>query len=462
MNIGNLFTLCNYLEGEEGSDGGDVTVVTETDNVTEVTPDHVSDSIETYLGSKEINPEQKPLKSFDRKMLGTKDGIDSFLKSMQDHGEDIFLPAQPEQKAKSKKEPVKGSDKKPITKEKGDGLHDEGDKGSKGDKGDKGSKGDKGDKGFEEVEVDVEKFVEDLGLTIDEFQALPEKVQEKLVAEESPTDVYEQRYTKLSEEHTGLLNDVVKLKNDPVIAARIEEFNSGKMYVARDIPPVSSKEADSLLTLADNKDEFVQAINELITAKAKEVLTIERGVLDRNTKKRERETKAAQVLQDVINKEARIGITEKDITKIADESHPEYDKLFGAGSLMEMLKRKKYSPAQIIEKGADEILEEYAKTKGWDKERISKIVKKEKQSLLAKLRDFKKVARTLDIGKKSIVPDTSVSNQGFDKQSLIAEIASGKTATWSKLLSQYGDQGDQGMIAQLNDIYEKGMSQRRG
>jgi hypothetical protein len=166
------------------------------------------------------------------------------------------------------------------------------------------------------------------------------------------------------------------------------------------------------------------------------------------------------VLADIIKKEARIGIKEKDVTKLADKAHPEYNKFFGPGSLMEMITRKKYSPAQIIEKGADELLEEFAKTKGWDQERLASIEKKAKQTLLQSLKGFKKEARMLDVGKKP-VSESAGSGQSFDRQTLIAELVSGKADNWSKLISRYGDQGNQKMVTQLNEIFDIAERQRQ-
>jgi hypothetical protein len=485
INFLKTFSVLNSIDGEtivEESPVIDETVGAEDDLPTQASSKGNKEvTLSDYLGSKDVNPEQLPLKKFNRDMFTSKSDFDEFLAAVKDGGEDIFAPPADESD-KSKRGPgrpkkAEASDSEKIIKKvESETGKKPSDKTSKKDNEDgmrKGkSEGDsetdvdakqgKDGKGKKEGgEVEAEKFLEDLGISIEEFQGLPEKVQEKLTADDSGVTIVEQKYKKLQDEHTGLINDVVKLKNDPVIAARIEEKNTGKAFVARDLPPISKKEAADLLTLAENPDEFSTAVNELIVAKAHEVLTIERGVIERNALKTEREKKAAEVLQDVVKREPRIGITEKDISKLADEGHPEHDKFFGAGSLMEMMKRKKYSPSQIIEKGADEILEEYAKTKGWDQEKIAKIEKNAKQSLLESLRSFKKVARVLDVGKRPVAQISSDGNTGFDKESLIAEIASGKTGRWSKLISDFNDQGDNTIVDQLTEIYEEGLRQRR-
>ena len=456
MNVWKIFSIRNFIdqEVEPPVPTIDVTEGAEGDLGNVIAPPPSGDvPLDEYRGSKELNPDQRPLKAFDRTMFSSKEDFDEFLAEVARGGEDIFLPE--EQSAPKKRGRPKKSDKGASNELRKDESSEK-DGGSEEELDEQGDKIESGEKPSEEVE----EFLKKLDITIEDFQALPEKVQERLTADDSPVAEYEQKFTKLQEEHTGLINDVVKLKNDPVIAARLEEKATGKSFVARDLPPVNKREAQQLLSLADSPEEFETAVNELILAKAKDVLTIERGVLERNALKAEREKKAAEVLQAVIQKEPRIGISEKDITKLADESHPEYDKFHGAGSLMEMLKRKRYSPAQIIEKGVDEILEEFGRTKGWDQQAKVNIEKKAKQSLLQNLRNFQKVARTLDSSKRS-APPANPERGGFDKQTLVAEIASGKTGRWSKLITEYGDRGERDMVDQLQKIFDEGMQQKR-
>lgn len=451
------FTIFNSIDGE--SVEPDVPVIDasagaegDLDKVVVPSVSSADVPLDQYLGSKEVNPSQRPLKNFDRTMFSSKEDFDEFLESVVQGGEDIFLPE--EQSVPKKRGRPKKSDKGAD-----DGLQDGESKGKDDETDDAGEQRNKNGAG-EKPSEEVEEFLKSLDITIEDFQSYPEKVQERLAADSAPVAEFQEKFTKLQSEHTDLINDVVKLKNDPVIAARLEEKASGKSFVARDLPPVNKREAQQLLSLADSPEEFETAINELILAKAKDVLTIERGVLERNALKAEREKKAAEILQAVIQKEPRIGITEKDITKLADENHPEYDKFHGSGSLMEMLKRKRYSPAQIIEKGVDEILEEFGRTKGWDQQVKVDIEKKAKQSLLQNLRNFQKVARTLDSSKRS-APPVNPDKGGFDKQTLIAEIASGKTGRWSKLITEFGDRGEQDMVNQLQEIFDEGMRQKR-
>lgn len=455
------FSLFNYIDGEGIAEETPVVEASGVAGDDLIGGESIND-LSTYMGSKDINPEGRTLKTFNRNDFTSKEDMDDFLRAMKEGGEDIFLPTEQQKPQKRGPGRPKAEDKTPQKKEPKDGVQESGKLGEKDADGKKGGSGGEEAGGAEE-EVDIEKFLGDIGVTLEEFQALPEKVQEKLAAtvEAPATNVVEEKLRKVETDHLALVNDVVRLKNDPVVAARLEEINSGKLYVARDVPPITPKEAENLLTLAGDPAEFIQGLNELIAAKAQDVLKIERGVLERNTQRVEREKKAASTLAEVIAKDKRFSINEKDVIKLSDENHPEHDKFFGAGSLMEMIRRKKYSPAQIIEKGPQEILDEYAKIRGWDKEDTAKIVKTEKQSLLNKLRQAPKIARMLDAGKKAAPVKSSDNGGALDRQTLISNIASGKTSDWSRLMSQAGDRGDDKMLAQLQEIYDEGMNGKR-
>jgi hypothetical protein len=424
-----MFSMQFNLEGEE--------IVPKTTVIDEGSTENNQDSVivdtlDTYVGSKEVNPEGKPLKNFDRTFYNSKEEIDFFIKQA---GESIFLPEDIIKKQKEEK--VIDKDKKKEDTKKTD------------------EKTEKTEDAVVDEEKEAEKFLSDIGLSKEDFLKLPEKVQEKLATEQIPDGKQNVEYETISKKYTDLTNDVIELKKDPVIAARIEEKRTGKKYVATDLPEISGKEVDKLIELSGDKEEFIAAINELMVKKSHDVLKIERGVVERIAEREKNEKEAAKVLQTIIDKEPRFGITEKDITKI-DENHPEYEKLFGKGGIMEELKRKRYSPLQLVAKGADELLKEFAGSKGWDKEKEQKIYKQGRNSILDTLRKAKTVARTLEVGKQSLGKNTD-STHGFDRASLISDIASGKTSQWSKLISDADRLGNIKLRTQLNEIYEEAL-----
>lgn len=423
--LNNLFSVRFYDDGEGSSN---------------VDPDQhagsVEDTIETYQGSKEANPDGRPLKDFDRSFYNSKEEIDRFIKEA---GESVFKPKDVAEKKETEgKTETNIENKKEATgKEQKDGKEENTDAEENKDK-----------------EKAAEDFLKDIGLSKEDFLKLPEKVQERL-AEERNDNSPSLEYENLNKKYTDLTNDVVSLKKDPVIAARLEEKRTGKKYVATEMPSITGKEAEKLIELSGDPEEFNTALNELIVKKAHDVLKIERGVVERAAEREKNEKEAAKVLQEIIDKEPRFGITEKDITKI-DENHPEYEKLFGKGGIMEELKRKRYSPMQLVAKGAEELLREFAGSKGWDKEKEKKVYKQGRNSILDTLRKAKAVATTLEVGKQSLGKNVS-STHGFDRGSLISDIASGKTSQWSKLIAEADNRGDIPMRTELSKIYEEAL-----
>lgn len=86
--LNNLFSVRFYDDGEGSSN---------------VDPDQhagsVEDTIETYQGSKEANPDGRPLKDFDRSFYNSKEEIDRFIKEA---GESVFKPKDVAEKKKPK------------------------------------------------------------------------------------------------------------------------------------------------------------------------------------------------------------------------------------------------------------------------------------------------------------------------------------------------------------------------
>jgi hypothetical protein len=414
-----FFSIVSYAEGDVVIDSGSPeSVVTETTPEAPI-PDTTAVDIPeqaAYLGSKEVNPKQRKLKVMDFSAFSSKQELDDFIRQA---GEDAFVPE--EEKVKKVKE-EKTDEEKPSDKE------------------------------------DTKAFLDNIGITEEEFKTLPEKIQEKLANDFTSTTEKGTEYAELQDRYNKLAEDIKELEKDAVIAARLEEKLSGKQYVARELPPITNKEMKTLLQFAGDPEAFEEAVNELIVAKADDVLKIERGVVERRATQVANENKALEVLQKMISLEPRIGIKEKDLSKI-DKNHPEYSKLFGEGGLMKMMEAKRYSPLQIATKGAEELLMEFAASKGWNKERDNKLVKSGAQKLIDNIRKAKQSAVVIPTAKKA--PDSmSVTGDSYDIESIISEIAGGSLKTWQKLSDEADASGNFSRLKELSAIFEKGMRAR--
>lgn len=379
--------------------------------------------VSAYTGSKEVNPEGRSLKDFDRSAFSSTEEIDAFLKEL---GEEAFVPKdKPADKSADK--PADKSADKPADKP---------------------------------AEAEEENFLKAVGLSKEEFLKLPEKVQDFLADKVagSEVDPIAKEHEELKAAHTALSADVELIKKDVVVAARLEEIATGKQYTAKDLPAVTRSEVRSLAEIAGDPDAFEEALNTLLVSKADKVLKIERGVLDRKVAREAQEQEALKVLEKIIALEPRIGIKEKDLSKIND-SHPEYSKLFGEDGLVGMLQKKRYSPLQIATKGAEELLREFAALKGWDKARDNEIAKNGAKKLLANIRKATEGARTLSLDK--VAQTDRPATGGFDRESLITEIAGGDTSNWSRLSRQAEHSGNVTLLNQLTEIFTKGEALRR-
>ena len=103
------------------------------------------------------------------------------------------------------------------------------------DNEDEGDKTDDDKTSDEDGDKDVSKFIEDTGLTVEEFQKLPEKAQERLVATAPTGD-------PVKDEAGEKAKDTLKLmRSDPQIRARLAEIEQpGNKFVADGLKEVSA------------------------------------------------------------------------------------------------------------------------------------------------------------------------------------------------------------------------------
>jgi len=408
------------VTAEPGTEGREV--------VEEVVTD---DSFENYVGSKDVNPEQRPIKKIDREMFSTKVAIDRLV---MDSGEDIFIPKDVVEELEKEKKP----EKKEVSEE-------------------ETTEADK-DKTEDDKEFNAEAFFEKSGISKEDFSSFDEKLQEKIVdifagsEDNSAIEKIAEANTKVSELNT-VISDLYK---DPTIAARIEEVKTGKKYVADDLPVVTKTEASKLIGLVDDPDAFEVAVNELMASKGEQVIAVERSISENNARISKLKEEALNVVQKMVEKEPRIGIKEKDLSKI-NESHSDWHKLHGEGGMFDIFKKMHYTLKQIVAKGPDRLLREIADEKGWSKDRDKKIKQSGKKEFLEQVRLAAKQARTINPDKKS-GSSVSTGSGGYDRASLVSEIASGKTTTWERLAADADSRRDRKMMYELQKIHEEGLA----
>lgn len=398
-----------------------------------------------YYGSLELNPDQRPLKIDIRGK--SKAEIDEIL-SVADP--DIFM---------SKDEAVAFKKAQAEAGKKKDGTAGDKKKVADGEKKPEGkdTPPDPNAKVIDE-ETATKEFFEKTKLDQETFASLPEATQEALVDLVcGATPGQSEQLTKLEQEHQSFKRDTEVILNDPVIAARMEELQTGKNFVARDLPPVTDAEVnqiDDLLT----KDKTAEArllITKMIQDRAAAAVARERTVGDQRAAEKEMRQGVWKVFQDIGKLDPRFDLKETDGEKVK-VGHKEWAKFEQGGvfaDLKEYLRNRGLGMQSIVNAGAKEIYAAYAAYKGWDKAKEGKLVEFGRKEYLKALRNPKVAARTLPPGKADRQPGAPNAELGFDRKTLIDSLVKGNGTTpeYQRLLA--ANDGNDAALEQITSCF---------
>ena len=385
---------------------------------------------ENYLGDKKFNPEQRPLRKFNRNGMSKQD-IDKLI---QEAGSELFMTA--EEIAEAEKN-----------------AESKGKEGKETEKTDK--KGDKTDKNTEETtekELDPKDFFEKTGLTQKEFDVLPPKAQENLTKSFEEFAQAETKIKQAEAKYTALKTDTDTAMNDALIAARLEEIATGRAFVASKVTPFTEADilsVDKLLAL-DKKAEAVDLMNKMLQERAGDQIKHERAVLDRKVADTRMRSDAHTVLMDLGKIDPRLTVGDSDYAAILP-GHKDFKVM---NEIIQICKDHDITVPQIKKFGAEKIYALISKSKGWDKERDTTIFEKGKQTLLDKLKNPTKV-RSLDPGKRSApIAKTGKEQNAMTQEALVDEIADGNLSNWERLLE--AADGNPRKLAELDKIRQQG------
>jgi hypothetical protein len=425
-----------------GAPGNDSTARSEGGVLEESTESNKGEASEsaynpkTYLGSKKVNPEQRPLKAFARDGM-SKAAIDALIR---EGGKEIFLTSE-EIKEIAKKEAEEKAKK------------------GETDKKEKGEDSETAVDDKKEVkEKNPKDFYEETGLDEESFNALSEKTQEKIVSLFEKGGTTDKAYKELEEKHISLQNDTKQISTDSVISARLEEIRTGRAYVATEIASLTNKEYEKIdeLVLAGDKEGALKLINDYIKKVTPAAVAHERGVIERQVQKEKLMNSSHEKFLEIAKiSKGKIELSEKDHTKIVG-SHKEVK------ALNEMLdfftKKKGYTLDQIANKHtASELYSLYAISRGWDKERDKNIANNSVKSLLDKLRNPTKVT-TLDPGERSTTAVSAKAQMAASEQQMIDEVANGNFKNLDAAIA--AAEGRPSRLATLSRIRDLGIAKR--
>jgi hypothetical protein len=409
---------------------------------------------ERQMGSKAVNPTGRPLRPTVMHGVAGGDELDGVIRIM---GDDAYMTpkeiaayekanvktVKPKESEKSSDEHADPNDEKPV---------DEKPEAGGGKNPDEKPKDDKAKQ--DDVDPDVAKFYETTGLTSEAFAALPKPAQERIakIVETSTTATESQ-----NEEHektTRLLN---AMNSDPVIRARLEEKRTGKSYVANDMPRVNPTDLDTKLIeglgLSDSERGLLAGeVNRLLLKHAREAVKVERSVADAAAKSEALQREGWGVILKLGEIDKRLAVENPDET---------FKKGFAPGSEMEKFGKFLIDSGiglpTVINWGPRQLYAAYAESRGWAKERDTKIAEGATKTLLERLQNPPTAKmKTMPRGKRPPTSESDDFRTEAGQEGLITELVAGKTTTLERLLERH--RGDPEMLATIAAIQEKAVA----
>jgi hypothetical protein len=401
----------------------------------EITP---VDDIETYVGNERVNPEKRPLKKFDRSGLSKFD-IDEML--AVSNGE-MFMPVD--------KIPLEDKkDEKPVEKEKSD---------KKDEKPDLNESKDT-------LEFSEEAFFQHYETTAEEFAQIPEKIQAKMVetfGKESNIDLStNEEYLALKTQYEEQQSNLKDFLEDPYVAARLEEIQTGQTYIASELPPATRKEIDALKA-AETEEEFSKTLNNMIEARAEQAIANERTVANRKSYTEKSMIKASKVLAEVSKIDTRLaGNIKTENWNDIKPGHPDYKEFIkGPKKIVDYCIEKGLKIDAIAKLSPKELYAAIAVKNGWDKIRDNNIEKSVRSAFLKKIQKEHKQAKEIGSSRRSAAPMSGKTpSTGASRESLVEQLVSGDASTFDNELR--AADGNLDRLNWLEGIQQEAIRKRR-
>lgn len=366
-----------------------------------------------YIGSKEVNPESRPLKAFDRSGMSEQE-IDDFIREA---GPELFL---------SKEEIAKQTE------------------GEKIDKKEEPAKEGETQKLGEETAFDEDAFLTSTGLSKDDFAKIPVDLQEKManaftVAPHQEIEKNE-KYVALKTKLDATMKDATALLEDPIVAARLEERKTGNSFVARGLPAVNREELETLKS-AQSEEEFEETLNKMIKSRAQSAIDIERSVRDKVDFNNKMFVKATKVMSEVAKMDKRLSgnVGVDNWAEITGEDHPDYAEFTkGPKKIVDYCIKYGLKNTNVASMSAKSLYAAIAADEGWQQEKEKNIAKSSVKKFLKSINDSANQAKSVSEGKRS---SSSMSknlsmeeNRGSLVEKLVSSVTSGDSQWFKEML----------------------------
>lgn len=450
----NFFPTFRVTEGSEGGNGagGGVPgsaapeIKVETDEKPIVVEDGASggngagaqpaeEMRPAYHGNETVNPEKRPLRNFGQENM-TEAEIDAFIVAA---GGDAFMTAEEIAKL-ADKELNPGKEKK------------EGEEGTKP----AAEPGKKDEKKPEETEFDENAFLGSVGLSKEEFASIPETLQEKLLNTFTSTDKsvnveQNEQYIEIKTKLDTTTKEVNELLEDPIVAARLEELQTGKNITGYDLPTLSKNDF-ALLKSSKTEEELEENLVKIMQAWADPIVNNRMSVYEKKTYNKKMFTAASKVMSEVAKMDGRLSgkLTVENWADLT-EKHPEWKEFEkGPKKIVDYCIKYGLKNANVAAMSPKALYAAIAAEEGWQQEKENKIAKNSVKKFLEGVRKQGTQAKSVSDGRRSAAPVSGTNQMGDSRESLVKALASGDTGSYEKLLR--AAEGNPARLAELEGI----------
>lgn len=409
-----------------------------------------------YRGSKELNPEQRPLKLVNMDKM-SKEEIDrqiDFDPTVVMTDEEIKELAKLEAEENTEEDGQTADDNTQETSE--DTVEENVDENTEEDQ-----------EGTTESEIapEITAFYDSTGLSKDEFASLSEVAQEKIfdIYSNQTKQVDTSELEKVKNEYYNYKMQNDKLLQDPIISARIKEHQTGQAYIPKTVPKLTEDESRSIED-AETIEDRDKVINEILQKRIDPYVTNLYQAKEQEHENKILQRKSFDIFEEIGQLDPEFKFNEK-ISDAIDVNHPMYNDLVNSniGKLIQHLINTGENYSTISKKNPKAILAAYNAVTGRDQERDKKIASNAKKEILKELRnpgkatDGKPKART---AKTSGTKGHSQHGAGStSREGLIQKMLDGDMQSFNVLGDRYF--GDPQKTAELTEVYNEYLRRKK-
>ena len=433
-------------------------MLTKNVNETQVEETPIQDGVQdenTYIGSKELNPNQHPF-------------TPEFEKEVEKHkysNEKIDELISVDPSIIMTNEQIEEVDKKAEKDEIDKNTDDEQNQDDK-DIDDKN----KDDQSNKEEAQDVEDFYNTTKLTKEEFDNLSDDAQKYIVEKYENQHSENEKVNAVKEEFDSYKNSVNTILEDPYIKIRMQEKQEGREYLPKQINTLSSEEYNNIID-AETPEECNEIINKIINKRVEPHVKNAWNKLESDNNLKQEKTNCEKLLLSIGELDDEFYVDAKSFDEISGNPKKLERYNQGLSKIVDYLKEKGENWSSINKKTAKEILAAYNIYSGRDQKILKKVEEQTKRSLLERLKN-PTIAKDAQ-SRKAKTMKNGAGSKGYsgnggrglsgnlDRDTLVEQVAKGDVAEYNRLGDYAAATGNQEQIDFLKGVHADALVYRR-